>query len=250
MMLDTSEPIQAQMAAGNYEPQETGWVRRHIGSGSVFVDVGANFGWFTTLATSLVGRRGRVFAFEPSPWAFATLIKARGDRPNVELINAAVGRKRGWVNLQMPAGPGVHSPSVFKSADDFYPMPVDLVSLDTCTALADVRHIDMVKIDVEGSEADVLEGMREMIAEGRVGRVLCELNSGWLKHANVTTEQLAERFSELGFCVEAATEWQTGPDSDGGTFRMQNVLYRHPSARRNMAAIVRRYAGAALRQVT
>jgi hypothetical protein len=50
MDLDTGEAIQQQMARGAYEPTESAWVRRHLGPGSVFVDVGANFGWFTTLA--------------------------------------------------------------------------------------------------------------------------------------------------------------------------------------------------------
>ena len=67
MDLDTSEAIQGQMAVGNYEPTESEWVRQHLRLGSVFVDVGANFGWFTTLALSCVGSRGHVFAFEPVP---------------------------------------------------------------------------------------------------------------------------------------------------------------------------------------
>jgi|EndMetStandDraft_5_1072996.scaffolds.fasta_scaffold103708_2 hypothetical protein len=82
MDLDTSEAIQGQMAVGNYEPTESGWVRQHLRPGSVFVDVGANFGWFTTLALRRVGSRGHVSAFEPSPVAFATLQRALGSRGN------------------------------------------------------------------------------------------------------------------------------------------------------------------------
>ena len=102
MELDMSEAIQAQMATGSYEPTESKWVSRHLGAGSVFVDVGANFGWFTTLALSRVGRLGRVFAFEPSPIAFATLQRTLGDRRNVTLINAAVGREPGEITLYLP----------------------------------------------------------------------------------------------------------------------------------------------------
>ena len=76
MELDTTEAIQDHMVRGVYEPVESGWARKHIGPGSVFVDVGANFGRFTTLALSLVGDVGHVYAFEPSPLAFAALRKA------------------------------------------------------------------------------------------------------------------------------------------------------------------------------
>jgi len=67
MALDTCEAIQQQMARGTYEPTESEWVRQVLRRGSVFVDVGANFGWFTTLALSRIGNRGRVFAFAPAP---------------------------------------------------------------------------------------------------------------------------------------------------------------------------------------
>ena len=119
MDLDTSEAIQGQMAIGKYEPTESEWVRRHLRPGSVFVDVGANFGWFTTLALSCVGSSGHVFAFEPSPVAFATLQRALGSHGNVTLINAAVGREPGEITLYLPNSGPVHSPSVFESPGDF-----------------------------------------------------------------------------------------------------------------------------------
>jgi FkbM family methyltransferase len=232
MDLDTSEAIQAQMALGTYEPTESEWVLRHLGPGSVFVDVGANFGWFTTLALSLVGSSGHVYAFEPSPVAFATLRRSLGSRGNVTLINAAVGRELGEVSIYLPNSGPVHSPSVFESPGDFRSQRVPMVSLDRCEALNDVPVIDMVKIDVEGSEPDVVEGMKGLIAAGRVRRVICEFNSVWLKINNTSVNQLADQFQELGFEAETSTPWQTGPTSDGGQFHVQDVLYRHRSAPR------------------
>src|SRR5215468_6373263 len=100
MLLDLREAIQAGMASGDYEPIETEWVRKRIGPGSVFVDVGANFGWYTTLALSLAGSAGRIFAFEPSPVAFAGLKEAI-DHPNVTLVNTAVGREPGSLTIYL-----------------------------------------------------------------------------------------------------------------------------------------------------
>ncbi|MET0195183.1 MAG: hypothetical protein ABW200_17620, partial [Hyphomicrobiaceae bacterium] len=74
--------------------------------------------------------------------------------------------------------------------------------------------------------------MKGLIAAGRVHRVLCEFNSGWLKMNNTSVDQLAVQFQELGLDVEASTPWQTGPASDGGLFHVQDVLYRHRSAPR------------------
>lgn len=73
MRLDFREFIQRSMADGVYEPVRTGWVKRHLQAGSVFIDIGASFGYYTSLAWSLVGASGRVFSFEPSPHAYSTL---------------------------------------------------------------------------------------------------------------------------------------------------------------------------------
>jgi hypothetical protein len=85
----------------------------------------------------------------------------------------------------------------------------------------------MIKIDVEGFEPDVLEGMTSLVATGRVRYVLCEFNSWWLNANGTTVENLAARFHAMGFDVEDSTEWTRGPASGGGTFDLQNVLYRY-----------------------
>jgi FkbM family methyltransferase len=59
---------------GLYEPQETAVVRAVLKPGMTFVDVGANWGYFTLLAAHLVGRAGRVLSLEPDPRLFQTLI--------------------------------------------------------------------------------------------------------------------------------------------------------------------------------
>ncbi len=173
-----------------------------------------------------------MFAFEPSPVAFATLTRALGSHSNVTLINAAVGREPGEITIYLPNSGPVHSPSVFATAGDFRGQRVPLTSLDRCDALKEVPVIDMVKIDVEGSEPDVVEGMRDLIAADRIRRVLCEFNSGWLNENNTSVDQLADQFRDLDFEIETSTPWQTGPTSDGGQFHVQDVLYRHRSAPR------------------
>jgi FkbM family methyltransferase len=60
-----------------------------------------------------------VFAFEPSPVAFATLKRALESHSNVTLINVAVGREPGEITIYLPNSGPVHSPSVFATAGDF-----------------------------------------------------------------------------------------------------------------------------------
>jgi FkbM family methyltransferase len=224
--LDPQEVIQQAMAAGNFEPVETAWVRRHIGRDSVLVDIGANFGWYTLLGLSL--NAAHVFAFEQSPVAFARLSDAVGHYPNVTLTNAAVGRSTGELTIHLPIGGVVHSPSAFESPGEFRPIRVPLLSLDGFPPLASVPKIDLIKIDVEGSEPDVLAGMAALAATGRIRRILCEFNSWWLNANNTTIDGLAQQFQQMGFEIEDATPWQRGmPAAGGNTFDLQDVLYRY-----------------------
>src|SRR5262245_36198270 len=59
--------------SGEYEPTETQLVRQVLKEGDVFIDVGANIGWFTVHAAKLVGEKGQVIAFEPEPSNLAML---------------------------------------------------------------------------------------------------------------------------------------------------------------------------------
>ena len=123
MTLDLNEGIQRQMATGVYEPHGTAWVRQNLRPGSVFVDVGASFGYYTSLASSLVGPEGHVFSFEPSPIAYTTLKNniERAGISNITLLNKALGRKAGELTIYMPPAEGLHSPSAFVSHESLPP---------------------------------------------------------------------------------------------------------------------------------
>ena len=97
MKLDPGEGIQNAMIRHAYEPEQTEWLKETLGLGDVFADVGANFAYFTGLASLIVGRSGHVFAFEPSPVAsdvIASTIQTNRIR-NVPLTRAAVGDRSG-----------------------------------------------------------------------------------------------------------------------------------------------------------
>jgi hypothetical protein len=146
---------------------------------------------------------------------------------NATLVNAAVGRKSGNLIIYLPKSGPVHSPSAFKSPGEFEPLSVPLIALNEFEPLSDIPCIDMIKIDVEGSEPDVLEWMTSLVATGRVRHVLCEFNSWWLNANGTTVENLAACFHEMGLEVEDSTEWTSGPASGGGTFDLQDILFRY-----------------------
>jgi FkbM family methyltransferase len=151
---------------------------RHLGPGGVFYDIGANLGFFALLGARFVGDTGVVYAFEAAPDnAEAIRVNAvLNDLANVEVIGKAVSDKPGVGQLQV-----VDDQSWSKLADyGEHPntekvLEVELVSIDQLIADGTIRAPTVVKIDVEGAELAVLEGMRSTI-DAYQPAIICELH--------------------------------------------------------------------------
>ncbi len=135
--------------------------------GDLAVDCGANMGVVTE---RLASTGADVVAFEPDPFAFATLEQKFANSPNVTLINAAVGVGSGTVRLmradnfgENPEGASVKSTILDGGRRIDAENAVEVPLIDFPTWVADqVRErgeIAFVKMDIEGAELDILEKM-------------------------------------------------------------------------------------------
>jgi FkbM family methyltransferase len=229
--LDLCEMIQLQMFLGLYEPIQTAWFKECLRPGDVFIDVGASFGYYTTLGASLVGPTGKVFAFEPSPIASQVVEKMIEDSmlQNVMLTKAAVGKENGNVSLFLPTTRHLHSPSILYSDPRFVPVQIPVIALDHFMPLENVPKVKLVKIDVEGYEPDVLAGMDRLIKEKRIENIICEFNSGWLKRNSMTPARLYERFINLGYQVRMQTMLEENVNrNDGEHWSLQDFWFSLP----------------------
>lgn len=228
MRLDLRETIQRLMFLGMYEPEQTAWFKQCLRPGDAIIDVGASFGYYTTLGATLVGPSGKVFAFEPSPVASQVIEEAIKDAAvhNILLTKAAVGREKGSASLFLPTTKYLHSPSILQSDPTFVPIQVPVIALDQFEPVLNVPKIKLVKMDVEGYEPDVLEGMKNLIKEKRVENIICEFNSGWLKRNATTSEQLLKRFMDYGYRIRAQTKLHEKlKGHHGETFDLQDIWF-------------------------
>jgi FkbM family methyltransferase len=180
---------------GTSEPLEQEMLRHHLQPGSVFYDVGANIGFFSTLAGRLVAPGGSVWAFEPFP---SSAQRARENATlngfaHVTVTEAAVGRECGRLTLALGKGSQEH-----RAASDGEGMQVDVVSIDAWRARVGAPAPTVVMIDAEGAELDVLEGMIGVLTEHRPV-VACEVH--WLGHD--FDEFVEHRLSPLGYVLSS-----------------------------------------------
>ncbi len=226
--LDLGEMIQRQMFLGSYEPNQTGWFKQCLLPGDVFIDVGASFGYYTTLGASLVGTTGKVFAFEPSPIANQVIEKMikQSMINNIILTKAAVGKENGSVSLFFLSKRYLHSPSILFSDPDFVPITVPVIALDHFSPLKNIPEIKLVKIDVEGYEPDVLAGMEHIIKQKRIANIICEFNSWWLKRNSITPKQLLELFLDFGYYIHMQTKMEENLVArEGELFNLQDIWF-------------------------
>jgi FkbM family methyltransferase len=183
---------------GCWEPNESYLLQRLLRPGDSFVDVGANVGYFSLLAARLVGHEGRVFAFEACPPIFDRL-KANvqiNKCDNVAIHNTACCDTAGVVTIRAvsTANPGASTLRALETTVGSW--NVDAIALDD--VLPPHMHYRVVKIDVEGAEHRVLQGMKRILDERRVDAVMCEVTDGFLRQMGSSACQLIALLQEAG----------------------------------------------------
>lgn len=220
-IFDTTKPTQRNMAShlltgSLYEPEITLVLMRILHPGDCFVDVGANVGFFTVIAARLVGEGGRVYAFEPETANFNRLKEniVLNNLSNVTLYQAAVGDRDGetelYINSDNDGGhalwdPGAHSFNRL-SRETVIKQKTQLVKLDT-VLMSDpeaASRIKAVKIDAEGYEQHVLQGMIETISRHRIPFVFAEINRLALRQAGAGERSFLLLMRHLGYSAYLA----------------------------------------------
>ena len=157
-------PSNPNYASGDNELPVQHMLVEHLQAGSVFYDVGANVGFLTVLGARLVGPQGMVYAFEPVPTNAACVRQnvAANRFTQVEVIEKAVSNISGTGELNLAkysGGAALDLASVDAPPDADGKLQVDIATIDDLVNHSGLRPPDLVKIDVEGAEFEVLEGM-------------------------------------------------------------------------------------------
>jgi FkbM family methyltransferase len=146
-------------------------------AGMIAFDVGANLGECTLLFARLVGERGSVHAFEPTGAVVErlTTILRLSNLTNVQINRCAAAEKAGTVSFnEFPESHWTWNSRAVREIDSTLAPPllrteeVPAIPLDQYAAERRIEKIDLLKIDVEGSELQVLQGAKQLLREHKV----------------------------------------------------------------------------------
>ncbi len=187
-----------------YEPAETEFLRRTLRPGMTFIDIGSNIGYFATLGSRLVGTDGEVIAFEPDPHNFGLLREnVEANRIyNVEPLNLALGAAESEMLLyrsrfnfgdhRLYGGGGEQAREAVK---------IKVKALDSVLESRGTGRVDVIKMDVQGFEYHVLEGMRGLFGGSHKPTLLTEFWPHGIEMAGGSPARFLAFFEEAGYSV-------------------------------------------------
>lgn len=209
--VDTQDLIQRYLYLfGVWEPHMTSWIQRRLKPGDGFVDVGANVGVFSVLASRLVGDGGRVVAIEASPAFHRRLLQQAGLNGcrNIRAVNAAVSDSRRTLTFVLASSHNMGANSIVPyegPAESTF--DIDAFPLPELLEPEEIANARLIKIDVEGAEGSVVRGLAPVLDRLR-------------PDAEITVEVTPERMAQLGDSAEELVRTMT--DAGFHAYRLAN----------------------------
>jgi FkbM family methyltransferase len=202
-------------------------LRPLLGPGSVFFDVGANFGYYSLTLAAALNRQCRVHAFEPNPKTYDRLLRHIEWNQMGNVISAykmAVSDAEGTANLIERSD----NSGASRLGSDAGGVPVAVTTLDAFCSANAVERLDAVKIDVEGYEARVLAGGRATLSRFKPAIVIEFWTTG-LARAGSSVDEVAGVLEDLGYKLFKPSRERLLPITDAPRSEdPQNVFCVHP----------------------
>ena len=190
-----------------HEKATTELFRTVVKKGDVILDMGANIGYFTLLAAKLVGKKGKVYSFEPEPRNYHYLKKniELNKYTNVFAFQKAVADKPGKVKLYIcPYDTGHHTINQYGGIEKYSPkfiytnkefVEIEAVVLDDFFGETK-RKIDVIKMDIEGAEVLALSGMDHIIKENGKLKMFIEFFPLFIREMGSSPEEFIKKLLE------------------------------------------------------
>jgi len=207
LALNLDPRFETQYAIGDYELHLQRALSAHLMPGSVVYDVGAHIGVVSMFASQLVGSTGAVFAFEADP-ENTNRIKAhleRNDLRQIEAVQCAVWSSSGPLRFERASAESSRNQGSIAAASEPTSQNTIIVEAITLDEFA-IRHRPptLIKIDVEGGEAEVLRGCAQIFSRSRPV-VICEV------HHRQAEDSVRHWLAERGYAFEWLTDGSKFP---------------------------------------
>ena len=218
---DTESIGESLFMVGLWERMQTEMFKSLVRPGMTVLDVGAHFGYYTLLASELVGAHGRVFSFEPNSGNYELLSRnvRINNCGNVTLFQKAVSDRAEHTRLYVNSGNfGVRSLASGNVPQGSGFEETETVRLDGLFEEGALStSIDIIKMDIEGAEGLALAGARKVISQCHPP-MLMEFNPPFLQRMGTDPLELLRYMESEGYIIyviDTAARTVTAVDAEG-----------------------------------
>ena len=185
---------------GTWEPNISHWISTHLKPGDGFIDIGANIGHYSLLASRIVGDEGCVVAIEAAEWIHSILDKhvALNQRRNIRTVQVAASAARGTLKLFPGSAGNCGKTSTIKRNGK----SIDVQALPMSEILTEdeIARTRMIKIDVEGAELEVLRGLAPLLGRMREDlEIVMEVSPSLMPEPEASRDAIFSIMNQNGF---------------------------------------------------
>ena len=188
--------------SGEYEPDMYQTLQYFLKPSNIFLDVGANEGYFCVAGAKFVGVSGKVIGVEPQRRLQPILSKnfELNQVENVTIVNSAISNIKGSAEIHISPDTNTGSTSLHQSTK--YKLPTDTVQtilLSELFTLAGIEHADLVKMDIEGFEYEAILGSQELFKEQKIKVLALELHPSRIKQRGLDPDEIEHFLKNCGY---------------------------------------------------
>ena len=193
-----------------YEPDLLKHIQEHLQEGDIFFDIGANEGFFSIVASTMVGATGKVYAVEPQERLQEVIHKnvALNSKENIQLIKKAISDRQGETEIFLAPDTNTGSSSLVNPHK--YSVPTQTVQVDTLENILDelgIDTIDFAKIDVESFEYETILGSKPLFKNQRIKRIALEIHYYELMDRKLDSDDIEDFLEECGYRITKEYSW-------------------------------------------
>lgn len=228
---------------GFWEANLANFFVNFLKEGDIFLDVGAHVGYYSVLASAIVGENGKVIAFEPTPRTFTSLSENAARKNNIQVYNNAVLNEETEIEFY-DYGPKYSAFNSFKKRESdaiFFKHEVESFKVKTVAidAFCNKESVSptFIKIDAEGSEYLILEAMSNILNKEYPIVTVEVSNDGDLAENSIKSIAI---LANKGYeCFEITTSGHLTQRSTDEIPGYDNLLFVHPSRRSRIESLIR-----------
>jgi FkbM family methyltransferase len=190
------------LADGTYEDEVTRTLLSVLRPGDVFLDIGANEGWFSVRAAEAVTETGKVLAVEPQARLWPVIIRnfLLNRRHNYTLIPYAVGTTEGFIDIIVYPSMNTGASSLVSQSRSraMRRQKAGLIPLSRIAQIHGVSKVRLAKIDVEGYELEVLKSAGDLLGRG-MENIFIEIHPQQLRELGQSPADVEQLLEAKGY---------------------------------------------------